>query len=185
MDDTFITSQIPKADWILLYGSAELKYVNQAGYECDRQYRQERIKIEYPGFKFYNDKYLKELDRPSMAAIKQSRQWEHARVMRSRTHRELIVITNYLGRHTIVRPAKRTKFRWLIELSTIFGLSTFTWFVASLAYYLWQLNTSAIVTFIFGLISVVAYIVFFAFLCFVLVSVILFFMMCCVKLFNR
>jgi hypothetical protein len=145
MDDAFLTSQIPKADWILLYGSAELKYVNQAGYECDLQYRQERIKIEYPGFKFYSYQYLKELDRPSMAAIKQSRQWERARVMRSRTYRELIVITNYLGQHTIVRPAKKTKSRLLIELSTIFGLSTFIWFVASLAYYLWQLYASIIV----------------------------------------
>lgn len=120
-----------KEEWILIYGSDNLKYLTQLGYECQDLYLKERIHDEYLGFKLWDINKLEVLDAPSIVAAKQSLRWENAQVMKGicglyLIPREVIVIHDYLGSYTLVRHAKKTTKALLYDVVFYFTiLATF------------------------------------------------------------
>ena len=115
---------VEKDEWIYLFGSDDLRLLHQLGYSCAGMYLEERMAVDYHGFKLWElgDYGLHMPQTPSVKAAKEAMHWEGARIATggrygfSLIERELIVIYKYLGDYTIVRPAKRTPCMILVEL---------------------------------------------------------------------
>ena len=103
--------EIDKDTWIYTYGSHQLQEVRSFGYECEERYQQERLKIEYPGFKINHRSTSQQLDFPPLYAIQESLKWQNAYVAKQIIDGEVIAINNYLGKYQII---KKTRKPWYL-----------------------------------------------------------------------
>jgi hypothetical protein len=93
-----------KEDWIFLHGSESLQHCFLSGYMCETGYLEERISIEYPGFKVSDSLFYK-ADTPSNYALNLSIHFDNS-YCASCLYDDLddyLVVDNYLGKYTIVK----------------------------------------------------------------------------------
>jgi hypothetical protein len=102
-----------KARWIAQHGSAQLQRLLAAGYSSDERYATERARHEHPDYELDLDQETRygRCDSPSDDAFAEAER-VGGRVMlvsesddgpRETWEREVIVIENYLGHHTLLR----------------------------------------------------------------------------------
>jgi hypothetical protein len=99
--------EIDKDTWIYTYGSHQLQELRSFGYECEERYQQERLKIEYPGFKINHRSTSQKLDFPPLYAIQESLKWQNAYVAKQIIDGEVIAIDNYLGKYQIIKKTRK------------------------------------------------------------------------------
>lgn len=102
---------LDKDGWIYTYGSPKLQQARSFGYECDEQYRKERLQAEYPGFKINLGSDAIKLDCPPIYAIQESLKWNDAYIAKQSLRGEVIVIDRYLGKYQII---KKTAKPWYL-----------------------------------------------------------------------
>jgi hypothetical protein len=118
-DKIYLTAQgvfdREKEDWIFLHGSKFLQHCFLSGYPSGIGYLEERIAIEYPGFKVSDSMFYK-ADTPSSYALNLSLHFDNS-YCASCLDDDLdnyLVVDRYLGKYTIVKkinPLKLYKFR--------------------------------------------------------------------------
>jgi hypothetical protein len=119
--DRLNTLDSDKDTWIYTYGSPKLQQVRSFGYECEEPYLQERLKVEYPGFKINKGSVAKKLDFPPMYAIKESLKWDEAYIAQQYLEGEVVTIDNYLGKYQII---KRTAKPWHLIYKNLYTNDT-------------------------------------------------------------
>ena len=110
-----IDIETDKDTWIYTFGSQELQRCRTLGYECQKQYLKERLKLEYPGFTVA-DRVVKRVDYPTQYAIRQSSKYENAYVgERYYPTGEVMTVDNYLGEHQIIKLVRKP---WYLAVSS-------------------------------------------------------------------
>jgi hypothetical protein len=117
--ENLLDLHLDKDTWIYTYGSSKLQQVRSFGYECEDRYLQERLKIEYPGFRINRASVAKKLDFPPLYAIKESLKWDNAYIAKQYSKGEVIAIDRYLGKYQIV---KKTMKPWYLTYKNILNI---------------------------------------------------------------